>query len=173
MMLTALVTWILSADPTAPFESAAGGFSALFPGVVREQVKTQSARTGTIDTHVFNAETEEMGFLVSYADHAPEVVKAVGPRAQLVAAREAVVGTKGRLLTERELTLQGKPGIEFRFAKDGVVATERAFWVGRRLYQVMALGSPGETHDRAATIFLDSFKLVEPAKRSPRGASAQ
>lgn len=165
MLLAAIAMWALCADPTAPYESTAGGFRVLFPGPVREQVKTQPTRAGPIDAHVFNAETDQMGFLVSYADHAAEVVRAAKPRAQLAAARDGVVGKAGKLLSERELSLQGKPGLEFKFEKDGVVATERAFLVGRRLYQVMALGPPGDTHDRAAKIFLDSFQLVAPSKR--------
>lgn len=165
MLLAAVALWVLGADPTAPFESPPGGFRVLFPGAVHEQVKTQPSRAGPIDSHVFNAETDEMGFLVSYADHSPEVVKAAKPRAQLTAARDAVVGKDGKLLSERALSLQGKPGLEFKFEKDGLVATFRVFMVGRRLYQVMALGPPGESHDRAATIFLDSFALLSPPKR--------
>jgi len=165
MLLAAIALWALCADPTAPFESAAGGFRVLFPGQVTEQSKTQPSRAGPIEAHLFNAETDEMGFLVSYADHAPEVVKAAKPKAQLAAARDGVVGKDGKLLAERELSLEGKPGIEFKFEKDGMVATERAFLVGRRLYQVMALGPPGESRERAAKIFLDSFQLVAPGTR--------
>ena len=160
----AIALWVLCADPTAPFVSPEGRFSVLFPGPVREQLKTQASKAGPVEVHLFNSDTETMGFLVSYSDHGAEVSKALKPKDQLAAARDSVVGKAGKVIAQREVQQQGNPGLEFKFQQDGLVATERAFLVGRRLYQVMALGPPGGSHDRAAQIFLDSFKLAKQAK---------
>ncbi|MHB8877378.1 MAG: hypothetical protein ACYC8T_27105 [Myxococcaceae bacterium] len=165
MLPAAVALWVLCADPTAPFVSSAGGFSALFPGPVREQVKRQASKAGPVETYQSSAETDQMGFLVSWTEHPQVVVKQLKPRERLAAARDAVVGKRAKVLSERAMSLAGNPGLEFRVEKgEGMVVTERVLVVGSRLYQVMVVGPPGASHERAAQIFLDSFKLTGKAK---------
>jgi hypothetical protein len=155
LLLAVIVTAAPDAgvDPTAPFVSAEGGFSILFPSPPEERNEPGGTRT-------FSAETATTAFIVSYVELP---TKAGRPKDQLAHVRETIAGG-GKLTAERPVTLGRSPGLELVVEKDGLVVTERAYVIGRRLYQLMVIAPPGEANARAAQLFFGSFKALKVSK---------
>src|SRR2546430_2762118 len=105
----------------------------------------------------FSAETKTTSFIASCVDLPAKPARSKDPLAQV---RDTIAGG-GKLTSERELTLDQNAGVELVVEKEGLVVTERAYLVGRRLYQLMVISPPGAAHARAAQAFFASFRLAD------------
>jgi len=95
-------------------------------------------------------------------------------KAMLDAGREGgVAASGGELSSEKEIKLNGYSGREWNMKlPGGLLATARAYWVKRRLYQTVFVMSPNasdtpevmKVRQEAATKFLDSFTLNDGGK---------
>jgi len=75
----------------------------------------------------------------------------------------AIVGG-GKLLSEKELSLDGNPGLETRIElKSGTIAINRNYIVKKRLYTLFSGWKKGES-GKAQLKILDSFRLYNPKK---------
>jgi hypothetical protein len=76
----------------------------------------------------------------------------------------ALKNVGGTLISEKKITLSGKyPGREFSAKipnKNGEIRT-KIFVVGRRLYQMVVVGTPSWANSADATKFLNSFELTK------------
>ena len=142
--------------------SKAGGFVVAMPKNPTESKKKVATATGHLEVFLLVALGEnDATMVVSYCDYAEEELKG-NLEKRLDHARDgAVNGARGKLQSEKRAQLiDGEvlyPGRDIVIEKGGaVVARMRIFLVGRRLYQVMALGN---TSPRQAGAFMDSFRL--------------
>ena len=162
------------ADPQnwKTFTSTAGSFSVLAPGELSHQQKEAQSPDGPIQMHVFtyyaNAE-----YSLSYADYLAVIENQDRQSQFLNAVRDAgVKGINGRLLEEKEITLDGHPGRSYRieYGRDyGFLLVGRNIVVGQRLYIVSttyrknALAVAVGSYEGWALKFLDSFRLTKSA----------
>jgi len=81
----------------------------------------------------------------------------------LDAGRDEAMGTDGKLLEERKITLGQNLGREFDMEKLGgrAFVRVRVYFVEGRIYTLTAVGSAREKSLKEASEFLDSFRLSE------------
>lgn len=161
--LIAAVLPVASAGQDAePFTSKEGKFKAKFPAKPSEKSQTTNGITFTM--HI--STTKDGGYIVGIADlPIPDGETAEMTQKRLDGARDGAVGNvKGKLIDSKEVTLDKKyPGREFSASlpqKDGLVKA-RIYLAGKRLYQVMAIGTKDFVGGKDADAFLDSFKITE------------
>jgi hypothetical protein len=144
------------------FESESGRFSVLFPGEPDEQVESVQTAIGVIESQFFMVTLENMAYSVNLADYPPEMIAAGDTQQMLDGARDgAVSNVNGELLDEKELTLSGYPGREFKVKveDEGIVVRARIYLVNERLYVIQALSKERLASSEDIDKFLDSFQL--------------
>jgi hypothetical protein len=161
---------LLSALPGAWPESSwrevsskEGGFSALMPDEPKTNVIYTETRKGGLYTHTVSASDEEWNeYLVSWTVYPQDSIEAKATENTFRRMRDALVAFKeGKLLSDTPLTLEGHPARAFTFeTKDGQLTSVRFYFVGRRIYEVMARMRNGTKNARDAERFQHSFKLL-------------
>ncbi|MSQ94007.1 MAG: hypothetical protein EXR98_05560 [Gemmataceae bacterium] len=140
-----------------------GGFKIGMPGKPAESKRKVLTATGHLDVTLLVAEGRNgAAFAISYCDYSEDDVKKRDLEKRLDHARDGAVSSSGgKLQSERIADL--RDGDNLHRGRDliiekngGIIARMRIFLVGRRLYQVMVLGT---APTKEAGIFLDSFEL--------------
>jgi hypothetical protein len=148
-------------------EPANAGFTVLMPGKPSEST-TSLDRPG-VTNHELTLETKLAGYVVTYVEFPEEVTDPADVKTILDSGRDGgVASSKGELTSEKEIKLKQFAGREWLMKlPNGLVATARAYWVKRRLYQTILVITPNandspeliKLRQEAGNKFLDSFTL--------------
>ena len=142
------------------YTSSDGNFSVSIPAAPSEQVQ----KSGSLTIHQFVATQDDVAYIIIYVDYPAGMIKPGMEERVLNAARDGATGnSKGRLLKERHIKLQGKyPGRELLvLTADGKTAVkDRIYLVGNRMYQVMVSGTQEKLATPEIKAYLDSFQLT-------------
>lgn len=144
------------------FSSAEGNFAVLMPGTPSYEKKNTATALGPIDMHMFTLNIgRDAAYLVMYSDY-PEIVTRAKPDALLDGGRDgALANTKGKLIGEQNMSLDGFPGREIVIEVPGKGLLKlRVFLVGRRMFQVMAVGTKEMIEHEDTAKYLTSFRLL-------------
>lgn len=149
------------------FVSPEGRFKVLLPAKPTKQTITLDTSKGQIVYNGFIASSGGIICIVNYADlptpvTAPNEIKTIFDEAR----NEFVKATEGKLMSEKNISLEGNQGREFQIEMRGVKAKGRFYLVNRRFYQLafMNAGLYGTPSDDEVDKFLDSFKIIADAK---------
>jgi hypothetical protein len=149
--------------PWISFSPPKAGFSILLPAPPLEQQQTIKSPQGDVKvtTFVLDRKKEKGAYAVSLSEFPLKAIKSGTEERRLNNARDgAIASSKGKLKSEKRLTLQGSPGRELLIwvGDMGVIRT-RIYAVKNRLYQVTVTG-PGEwVTSKDPERFLGSFKI--------------
>jgi hypothetical protein len=153
-----------AADGPAEFVSKDWKFAAKFPS---EPKKVEQEAAGVAFT-MYSTADRNGAFMVGVADlPAGDNEPAEQTKARLDGAEAGASGNVGgKLKDSKDVTLgkQKYPGREFTATitkpAEGEVRA-RVYLVGKRMYQVMVVGTKEYANSPAATAFLDSFRLTD------------
>jgi hypothetical protein len=145
------------------------GFILLMPGRAAEEVNPVASSPG-VENHTFTFETPEAGYVFSYVQFGQDITDPNAIKGMLDAGREGgIASSGGKLKNEKDIRLGEHYGREWLLEMPGgFAAIDRAYWVKRRLYQLVFIVTPKAT-DTPETIrlrqdlanrFFDSFRLV-------------
>jgi TonB family protein len=149
------------------FSPSEGRFSVKLPS--RPVTTTQRVETpdGWLPMRVYTLATPDQ-YIVSYMDY-PRTLEDPARVGQFFAGVRdgALRATGATLLRERDVTLAGHPGRQFKMKlRGGLVGRARIYVVGNRLYQLLFIvheeGAPElklRSNEEAADRFFDSFRL--------------
>lgn len=151
------------------FTSTKGRFSVLMPGTPKQLRLTQQTPIGAMDVYGFVVEQNQktVGYVVMYADFPVNLAQRVNPKQIFNGGRDRVLTMmQGKLLSQRDVRLQGYPGKEFTYEAKGSIVKHRLYLVNRRLYQIIAGTNKNQQQSlsRSTTGFLNSFKLRSPQR---------
>jgi hypothetical protein len=144
------------------FSSPAGNFAVMMPGTPVYEKKSQATALGPIDMHMFTMDLRSAGaYIVMYSDY-PEAVTKAPPDSLLDGGRNgALANTKGKLLGEQNLSLDGFPGREITIEIPGKgIMKIRMYLVRQRFFQVMAMGTKEKMDHEDTGKYLTSFRLL-------------
>ena len=144
------------------FSSPDGNFAVLMPGTPSYEKQNQSTALGPIDMHMFTLNIRrDAAYMIMYSDY-PEIVTRAKPDDLLDGGRNgALSNTKGKLIGEQNMSLDGFPGREIVIEVPGKgLMKVRAFLVGRRLFQVIAVGTKEKIEHEDTGKYLTSFRLL-------------
>ena len=136
------------------FSPEGSGFSILLPGT--PEYKTEAYTNGSAEfvSHIYTFDEGYASYLVSYMDY-PDAVLEADPQVVLNGYRDgAVANVKGKLFSEKVITLNGYPGKEFTIVIGTQYMYTKVYLVNKRLYSVMAMG-------QGYRQVVDSFNLTE------------
>src|SRR5688572_25238419 len=162
-------TVIIDGPNGLEYSSKAGRFSIRFSGVPREFEESEETSVGTLLTHTVLF-VKDIAESVSYRDYPgnlelPNFIKRVlddaRDRALARFARE-----EPRILSETDVSVEGHPGRLVRVEVKDQTLRFKILVVANRTY-VLMLGTPKlsgaeSAHEKLATSFFDSFKLMVP-----------
>lgn len=147
------------------YASPDGSYTVLMPNHPSESVQSQFIPAGEIRMHISEVDMGERGaFMVAYADYPGKPSNVSSQEILDAGAQGAVSKSNSFLLSKKNITLDGHPGIELELAPptgqglDGGIARARLYWVAPRLY-IMFTGVQKPTDEAAMIKFLDSFQL--------------
>jgi len=134
-----------------------GRFSVNFPGPAKQQVQNVDTAVGKVAIHVTFQDAGTIAYMIIYNDYPPETKFSFQG-----AIDGGVKNVKGTLRSQAPYKLGDIEGIEFIAdgPKSETVFRVRYFYVGSRLYQAMYDGPHGTETSKAATDFLDSFRVL-------------
>jgi hypothetical protein len=147
------------------FTSKAGGFSVKLPGEPREtlkDVKSPDGKTEVQRTYVCAPDPKTVYLVLDREMRAMANATPAAKKKILEAGRQSAEQVlMGKLLSEKEITLDKYPGLEFQIeSKDGVYRA-RAYIVDGRMYQVSLTAPKEVVNSKAADEYLGSFKLLK------------
>jgi hypothetical protein len=140
-------------------EPEAGRFSVLMPGTPEAKVNTTDSQYGPYTVHLFTFHNPRGIYMAGWVDYAPTFKFDV--QGEINANRDNFLkGVNARLLTEKKITLDGNPGLEFTAESNDVqFIKSRVYIVGSRPYQLITLTNLKEEQANVDK-FLASFKIT-------------
>jgi hypothetical protein len=150
----------------APWKTVApkgAGFSVSMPGTPKASKTVDKDKDGSITTdYDWTLETDTSLFMVGYQEHPAATARLLNGEALLEEVVKGMMGAKGKILSNKKVTLNGFPGREVKATADeGVLLNAKLYWVKNRLYMVMAGIPKNAVATKHATKFLQSFKLTK------------
>jgi hypothetical protein len=140
--------------PWAKFEPEGAGFSVLMPGKPVETIDKRATYT----LHSFTVQMGRGTYVASFSDYAREI--RLDPASALMSNRDKFnKNLKATLLTSREITLDGQPGLEFTSETPAANVKSQLFLVGNRMYQTVTFVFKDVDETRNVDRFFESFKL--------------
>lgn len=152
-----------SATGMRVFRSPDKSFSILLPGKVEEKRETMKSEIGPVEIIIYKAKSENHDYSVIYVDYPHFMVEEQTPEELLDGSSYGtIMDTRGKLMKETVIDLQGNPGRELKIAgpeKEYIRA--RLFLVSNRLYQIRVISKAPHTADKNVETMFDSFKLTD------------
>ncbi len=129
------------------------------PKVAKQKVKTA---TGQLDVTLYSVEIDRSSaYVVTFSDLPENEIAKGSEDRRLDHARDGAISrARGKLKSEIKIEIAGNPGREIQIeGQNGLVLRVRIYAVGRRLYQVLAMGPAGFCQTKDTRLVLDSFRL--------------
>ncbi len=163
-VLLALASPALAQKGEPAFAPKDGRYTARFGGTPREQSQGVATAVGELTTRTATfARPDGTALVVVYTDYPDAALKNVAPESLLAGARDGLKGADGTLLSD-EATPFGPGKLPSRTVvvdRGKLVVRVRLVAAGRRLYQVMAVGTKDAVAGPAADAFFESFALTK------------
>ena len=141
--------------PWARFEPEGAGFSVLMPGKPVEAIDKRATYT----MHSFALTLGRGNYVASYSDYAPEAN--LNPATALTLNRDKFnKNIHAKMLSSREITLDGHRGIEFTSEIPAANIRVQMFLIGNRMFQLATLVFKDVDETRNVDRFFDSFKFT-------------
>ena len=131
------------------------------PGFIKQDKPTAS---GTVEVHNYSIELGNNSGVMISATQYPAQPKD-SPKTILQSAKNGAIGAvNAKLISEKEITLNDFPGLEFEAATDDFHMRVRMYLAKTRLITMMAIAPKDSTIPATADRVFSSFKLLPPAK---------
>lgn len=140
------------------------GFSLVAPAPVKRADSEPGTPKGA---RYWSAATAEGGFAI-YVQTLSEAEVASTPPDQVLAAMAAGLIQSGRIESQRDLVLNGWPGIEVEYSEATLKGRFRGYAVGKNLFGAVALWSKDAKEPNAVKPYLDSMSMSAKLGRGPQ-----
>ena len=133
------------------------------PADPKPNTQTLDTKLGKITIQSYLLQQGGSAFMVMVNVYTDDVLQAV-PAKVLAAGRDALVAhfTNGKVVSEKEIAVDGNPGIALDYTSDQYHGSYRAYLVGTRLYQLQSMAPTGTPLLPGTDHFMNSFRLVKP-----------
>jgi hypothetical protein len=143
-----------------PYTYPADGFQASFPALPEIQKKQVTTESGPLELRSYNVQLASAVLFIGVCDYGAAAA-GKDPNAMLQGAKNgALLNSSSRLISEKAISLNGNPGLEYQARSDSALVTARIYMRGATIYQLIVVTPLGKPYSDAAR-FLDSFQFVE------------
>jgi hypothetical protein len=142
------------------FKSTEENFTISMPGEPKQERNSVRGPFGN-GHHIYTIESNGISYVISNSafDDPPTQPKDI--KRILDFARDLVLTvTSGKLLNDKDISLEGFPGREVRIEKGKMLWTLHAYVVKGRMYQLMTTEPKAKAQSPETAKFFDSFKLL-------------
>lgn len=142
-----------------------GRFAVLLPGKPRHESRALNTAAGALTMTMYSFSLKQGTMGVAYTDYPAAALAAEHGRAQVDAARDALLrNIQGGVRMEEDIGIAGFPGRQV-YAEGGAGAQDmrlkaRFVVVGSRLYQIAYIGAREGVAMADVDMFLASFRLL-------------
>ena len=142
-----------------------GSFTIQMPSKPTESVQKQQTPAGELQMHMSIAIYNQSGaFIAGYADYPSNFTNVPAQQLLDLAAQGAVNSSGTTLVSKRNISLDGYPGVELELLPPdsmpgGGRAVTRIYWAAPRIYILFGGGTKSSDTDAAMKKYFDSFKL--------------
>jgi hypothetical protein len=144
--------------PWARFEPEGAGFSVLMPGKPQETITKRPNYTLYTYAITFGRGT----YVATYSDYTPEAK--LDPNTALIKNRDKFNKSfDAKLLSSREITVDGHSGIEFTSESPTANLKSQLFLIGTRMYQTATMIFKDTDQTQGVERFFSSFKFTTTA----------
>jgi hypothetical protein len=163
VLFAVIATGLHAQDAWKEYSSKEYSMAYSMPADPTPRTKTLDSDIGKLTIHSYLLDQGNCALVVAVIVYPDEVLQAV-PAKVLAAGRDSMVShfTNGKVVSEKEITIDGNPGIAFDFTSDQFHGTSRAYLVGKRLYQLQSLAAAGTPLLPGTDRFMNSFRLLKP-----------
>jgi hypothetical protein len=140
-----------------------GAFAVSMPTAPVIEKHAVDTDFGFIDTQVVLAKTgPSVAYAVVYCEYPQDALFCIAPEKYLNKASDQMVRKmNGDLISESQILLDGFPGREIKMSVPNGILHLKLFAVGKRSYQVYAVGLNDSASHTDARKFLTSFRLLK------------
>jgi hypothetical protein len=139
------------------------------PGLLREGIRPLDTSLGELDMYVVGLDERDRVYAAIVADF-PEFFEVIPSDTRFEGVTAGVLtNLRRRLRQDEQVSLAGYPGrVLFYEGQDGLIYEHHLYWVGSRLYQMMAAISADRPSEERSQFFEDaepffaSFELTDP-----------
>jgi len=132
-----------------------GGVSIMMPSNPEDKPKVEN----DYSSHLYSATTDKTIYILEYGDYAPSIK--LNPTGELAANRDNFVkAIEGKLIDTREISLDGRQGLEFAAENSQLSAKCRVYIFGNRVYMICAGVLTGKTDTENVARFFASFAFT-------------
>ena len=150
-----------NAQEWTKFAPEGGRFEVMLPGPPEASTETKDSANGPYTTKMYIVRTDDMIFMVAYVDYDPKFNFDVKAEIQANKTNFLKPFAEGKLLSEKEITFNGSPGLEFAADLNAArTVVSRIFVIGKRPYQMIAVNPKG-ADQTVVWKFHDSFKTTK------------
>ena len=140
--------------PWAKFEPEGAGFSVFMPGKPQETI----TKRPTFTMYSYAVTLGRGTYVATYSDYTPEAK--LDPATALLKNRDKFNKSfEAKLLTSREITVDGHTGLEFTSESPAVNLKSQLFLIGNRLFQTATMVFKDVDETRNVERFFTSFKF--------------
>jgi|GEM_PF-2046528 hypothetical protein len=139
-----------------------GAFAVSMPRAPVIEKHAVDTEFGAIDTQVVLAKTgPSVAYAVVYCEYPQDALFCIAPEKYLNRAGDQMVRKmNGNLINESQILLDGFPGREIKISVPNGILHLKLFAVGKRSYQIYAVGLNNSASHTDARKFLTSFRLL-------------
>ena len=169
-LIGAILLFLSSIAPaqTAPWKEYSfsdDGFAASYPSLPNLEKKTVQTSAGEFELRSHTAQSGDTALIISDCDYGTAVAGKTAAEMLLGAKNSTLSNSASRLVSEKEITLDKNPGLQFEAENSAVHFTVRIYVVGTTLYQILVVSPVTKPFDQT-TQFLGSFHLITRTKQS-------
>ncbi|MBE0623665.1 MAG: hypothetical protein IH606_02515 [Burkholderiales bacterium] len=136
-------------------------FAVLLPCKARHEARTLNTAAGALTMTMYACSPKRGTMGVAFTDYSAEGLAANHGRAQLDAARDALLrNIQGSVRSDEEIEVAGLPGRQIYAEGQATVLKARFVVSGSRLYQIAYVGIRDDVAMADIDMFLSSFKLL-------------
>jgi hypothetical protein len=159
--LVSLVFVAQEQSPWVTFAPEGAGFSVSLPGKAVETIDKRP----TFTLHSFTVTAGRATYVASYSDYQPGKLD---PTKALTANRDKFnKSLQAKLMSSREIALNGHAGIEFTSETPAANVKSQLFLIGNRLFQTATFVFKDVDETRNVDRFFESFKFTTKTEPEP------
>jgi hypothetical protein len=144
------------------FKSTEENFTISMPSEPKQERTSGRGPFGN-GHHIYSLESNGISYTVSNSVFETPPTQPKDIKRVLDFSRDMVLTvTSGKLLSDKDISLEGFPGREVRIEKDKKIWTLHAYIVKGRMYQLMTTEPKAKEQSPDARKFFDSFKFLAP-----------
>jgi len=139
VLIAGFVAEVRAQNGWTKFSPEGGNFSVLMPGSPKVEAENKVGPFGPYTSYLFSETKAGTFYMIGWTDYSPNV--ALNVQGEITTTRDNFIkSVNGTLIAEKEISLDGHPGLEFTAQMGSkFYVISRIYVVGNRPYQILAV----------------------------------